>query len=215
MPFQVEAARAIVTLPLGVLQQRSGMPGAVRFAPTLRDKRPALARLASGPAFKAVLRFRVPFWEAIAQGRFRRAGFFQSPQADFPTFWTPYPARAPLLVAWAGGPRARRLARVDVAEVTRRAVASATFLFGGRVEVESELEGGYLHDWQSDPFARGAYSYVKVGGQGARKALAQPLLDTLYFAGEAADYGGETGTVAGALQSGACAARMLLQAIGR
>ncbi len=213
--FQVEAARAVVTLPLGVLQQRAGTPGAVRFVPALPGKRLALRALASGPAFKAVLRFRAPFWEAIARGQFRGAGFFQAPQAEFPTFWTPYPARSPLLVAWAGGPRARRLMACDAAEVIRRAAASATLLFGDHLDVESELEGGYVHDWQRDPFARGAYSYVKVGGRGAREALAQPLLDTLYFAGEAADCSGETGTVAGALQSGAHAARALLHAIGR
>jgi len=94
--------------------------------------------------------------------------------------------------------------------VIRLALASAGKLFGA-AEVEAEFEGGYTHDWQSDPYARGAYSYAKVGGQGARKTLAEPLLDTLFFAGEAADDRGETATVAGALQSGACAARALLQ----
>ena len=70
-------------------------------------------------------------------------------------------------------------------------------------DIEGELGAAYVHDWQSDPYARGAYSYVTVGGMSARKALAAPFEDTLYFAGEAADYEGETGTVAGnRLQSG-------------
>ena len=42
-----------------------------------------------------------------------------------------------------------------------------------------------MHDWQRDPFARGAYSYVVVGGDRARETLAKPLRRTLYFAGEA------------------------------
>jgi monoamine oxidase len=64
-----------------------------------------------------------------------------------------------------------------------------------------------LHDWQADPHARGAYSYLLAGGGNARRALASPLSETLFFAGEAADAGGEAGTVAGALQSGRAAAR--------
>jgi monoamine oxidase len=72
-----------------------------------------------------------------------------------------------------------------------------------------------MHNWQADPFARGAYSYVAVGGGGAREALRTPLADTLYFAGEATDTEGEAGTVAGALQSGMRAARELLEGESR
>jgi monoamine oxidase len=72
-----------------------------------------------------------------------------------------------------------------------------------------------VHDWQADPFARGAYSYVTVGGDKARSALAEPLADTLFFAGEAADTEGEAGTVAGALQSGARAARQVLASLSK
>jgi monoamine oxidase len=213
-PFQVEAERAIVALPLGVLQQSPTVPGAVRFTPRLQEKRAALASLASGPALKVILRFRRPFWELLQQGRYRRAGFFQAPEAAFPTFWTAYPAPAPVLVAWAGGPRAAHLSGADSRDIIRKALDSARLLFGVGADVDGELTGAYVHDWQRDPYARGAYSYVRVGGMGARKALGRPLRATLYFAGEAADYEGETGTVAGALQSGVRAARELLASIG-
>jgi len=66
-----------------------------------------------------------------------------------------------------------------------------------------------IHDWQADPYARGGYSYVKVGGTGAREELATPLEDTLYFAGEATDVE-ESGTVGGALASGIRAAKEIL-----
>jgi monoamine oxidase len=215
VPFREEAARVIVTLPLGVLQLASDEPGAVRFTPRLGSKREALGMLAAGPALKVIMRFHSAFWERIEQGRYRRAGFFQVPDAGFPTFWTAYPARAPMLAAWAGGPRAARMAGLGPSDLVRQALASLRSVFGAKVDVEAEFEGGHVHDWQRDPFALGAYSYVRVGGQGARKALAASIQGTLYFAGEAADYEGETGTVAGALQSGACAARELLGAIGR
>jgi len=60
------------------------------------------------------------------------------------------------------------------------------------------LMGAYVQDWQADPWSRGGYSYVLVGGEGAREELAKPIADTLFFAGEATD-AEEAGTVAGAL----------------
>jgi monoamine oxidase len=83
-------------------------------------------------------------------------------------------------------------------------------MFGKGVDVAAGLEGYYYHDWQLDPFARGAYSYVTVGGGDARRALALPIDGTLFFAGEATDVEGEATTVTGALQSGRRAAREVL-----
>ena len=67
-----------------------------------------------------------------------------------------------------------------------------------------------MQDWQADPYSRGGYSYVRVGGAGARERLGEPLEDTLFFAGEATD-ADEAGTVAGALRSGQRAARRILR----
>ena len=60
-----------------------------------------------------------------------------------------------------------------------------------------------------DPYARGAYSYVLVGGMGAHEELAAPLDGTVFFAGEATE-SEEAGTVAAALRSGVRAAREAL-----
>ena len=195
--FVERANRAIVTLPLGVLQA-----GAVRFRPALRDKRKALGQLASGPVIKAALRFENPFWEE----RWPGTAFFHVPRASFPTFWTPLPARVPLLIAWAGGPKAERLARVSEKNLIKEALHGVHALFGRFPALQAAL----VHDWRRDPYARGAYSYVRVGGEGARENLAAPVADTLFFAGEATDTTGAAGTVAGALQSGMRAARQLL-----
>jgi monoamine oxidase len=212
-PFALSATRALITLPLGVLQQPPGASGAVHFSPALDMKHAALEGLASGPIIKLLLRFATSFWETLHGGRYRDAGFFHVPDAPFATFWTPAPARGPLLVAWAGGPRAVRLAQgASPAKIARQALASLEVLFG-KDPVAAELQGYYYHDWQQDPFARGAYSYVTVGGSEARAGLAQPVEDTLFFAGEATD-AEEEGTVTGALQSGVRAAREVLAAAG-
>jgi monoamine oxidase len=213
-PFTLTAPRVLITLPLGVLQQPAGAAGAVRFSPALTLKRAALEGLASGAIIKLMLRFATSFWERLHEGRYRDAGFFHAPHAPFVTFWTPAPARAPLLVAWAGGPRALRLAEgASPAQLVHKALQSLEKLFGEPLDVSSELRGYYYHDWQQDPLACGAYSYVTVGASEARAQLAQPIEDTLFFAGEATDLE-EGGTVTGALQSGVRAAREVLAAVG-
>ena len=212
-PFQARGVRAVIALPLGVLQAPSTAMGAVSFAPALAAKREALAALASGPVVKVLLRFDVPFWESLQGGAYRDASFFHAPDAPIRTFWTQAPLSAPLLVAWAGGPRALRVAAGgSPGAIVQQALESLHRLFGRELDVASHLEGYYHHDWQQDPFARGAYSYVLVGGSEARRTLGAPLEDTLFFAGEATDTDDEAGTVTGALQSGIRAAREVLSA---
>jgi monoamine oxidase len=195
-PFSLKARRAVVTLPLGVLQS-----GVVRFSPALKSKQHALASLASGPVIRVAMRFHDEFWARRAPG----VAFFHVPHSAFPTFWTPLPMRVPLLTAWAGGPKAQRLTGRSSAALLRAALDSVRAVFG---KATAEPEAVLLQDWAQDPYSRGGYSYVLVGGEGAREELAAPLQDTLYFAGEATD-ADEAGTVAGALRSGARAARQI------
>ena len=195
-PFTVRAERAVLTLPLGVLQSR-----AVAFTPSAR-KEPALRKLASGPVIRVALRFERPFWESRAPG----VAFFHNPKAAFPTFWTLLPMRAPLLTAWAGGPKAERLTGRGETRLIRDALNSIESVFGGAAPVTQ----AYVQDWQQDPFARLGYSYVRVGGGNGREELAAPVEETLFFAGEATE-AREPGTVAGALRSGERAAREILE----
>jgi len=210
-PFEAHAQRAIVTLPLGVLQQPSRAEGAVKFMPALTAKHDALKHLAPGPVIKVLMRFRRAFWEELDQGRYRDVAFFHDRSAAFPTFWTALPVRVPLLVAWAAGPNAERLAGFYKSAIIDEALASLGSTFGSRAESERALEAAWVHDWQADPYARGAYSYVLTNGEKAREALAKPLSGTLFFAGEAADTS-EAGTVEGAFRSGMRAAREVLAA---
>src|SRR6185437_7747891 len=154
-PFFARAARAIITLPLGVLQADDS----VQFLPALEAKRGGLAGLASGPVLKLGLRFRKAFWEELDEGRFRSASFFHSPATTFPTFWTSLPLRTPLLTAWVGGPRAETLSEHPTQQIVREALESLAGLFGSAVARAFELEASYLHNWQRDALARGAYSY--------------------------------------------------------
>ena len=213
--FTARAKRAIITLPLGVLQCPARAPGAVRFTPPLTAKRDALHHLAPGPVIKVLLRFRTAFWEELEHHRYRDGAFFHDPTAAFPTVWTALPVRTPLLAAWAAGPYAQQLAGLPTPALLTHAPDSVRAIFLGHSGIEQALASAWVHDWQRDPFARGAYSYVCVHGGQARHTLAEPLAATLSFAGEATDTHGEAGTVAGALQSGRRAAREVLDAAQR
>jgi monoamine oxidase len=208
-PFNVKALKVIVTVPIGVLQLPEGAPGAIRFTPALEGKHAAIAGILSGSVLKVVLRFRSVFWEELEGGRYREASFFHSPDTPFPTFWTSMPTRSPFLNAWTGGPPATLLCEKSDAQIVQAALESVHTMFGDSLPAgKAELEAAFVHNWERDPFARGAYSYVAVGhNSNARRELATPLDDTLFFAGEATDTEGEAATVTGALQSGSRAAR--------
>jgi len=205
-PARFQARRVIVTVPLSVLQGLSS--AAIHFDPVLSRKRNALAAMAMGPVIKLLLQFREPFWESLQQGRYRNAAFFLAPGAAFPTCWTSLPIRNARLVAWAAGPAAARLHGMNAEAMLDAALSSLRSVFGRQVPLRRLLRSFHWHDWQADPFSAGAYSYVRVGGESAHAALARPILDTLYFAGEACG-AEESASVGGALQSGIDAANRI------
>ncbi len=214
----LRARAAVVTLPHAVLKA-----GGLRFEPPLPAKQRALAGLETGQIFKIVLRFRRAFWEEGDFLKERRNGgptsqaealnFLQSHGAEVPTWWTALPARAPLLTGWVGGPNAETLlAEEPLTRLERSLVALSDVLAVPRRELELQLDAWASHDWRADPFARGAYAYIAVGGSGAPRALARPVEDTVFFGGEATN-GDQIGTVAGALASGRRAAREVQRAL--
>ncbi len=214
---QFTAPRAVVTLPLGVLKAPPGAPGAVRFAPQPEAIAAAAQRLEMGGVVKCALVFRERFWEQIplpgshTGHGLARLRFLRAPGEPFPTWWTTYPVLAPLLLGWASGPAADALTGLGEPALLDRALESLARAFGlGRADLERLLHGWLVHDWLADPFARGAYSYVGVGGLAAQRALAQPVEGTLFFAGEASDYSGHYATVHGAIRSGRRAAEQVL-----
>jgi len=217
------AARAlVVAIPLGVLQASPPQTGGITFDPPLRAKAGPLAQLAMGSVARVVCRFTERFWAGEAFGARRKAsdldelGFLHTGDDAFGTWWTLYPETAPIMVAWCGGsPAAGLLALSKDALVGRALQALARTMAMRPWALEARLDTTWTHDWTHDPFARGAYSYQTVGGADAPAALARPLEDTLFFAGEAADSSGSTGTVHGAIASGERAATQVLRRLSR
>jgi monoamine oxidase len=217
----VSAPRILITLPLGVLTAQSGEPGRVRFSPELPiAKTRAIQQLEMGRVLRISLRFRTRFWETLSDTRnssktLANMSFLLSEDEWFPTWWTYFPRKVPLITGWAPFQCADRLQGMSRAAITERSVRSlASLLRVGFDRLAQELVDAYFHDWQSDPYSRGAYSYGAVGSDGAQGELAKPIENTLFFAGEATDVTGHNGTVHGALASGARATQEILRSSG-
>jgi len=205
---RIHARRALITVPLGVLQA-----GIIRFEPAPTEILRQADRLAMGPARRVVLVFAAKLWPD-------NMSFLFTPSETPPTWWTPMPNGAPIITGWAGGPKAASLERVAGPEGAKADVLSVCLATLAKVfnrprsELEGLLSSWHTHDWSTDPYAGGAYSYVPAGAMDAPERMTRPVEDTLYFAGEHTDATGHWGTVHAALQSGTLAADRLLRSPG-
>lgn len=196
---EIRAKRAVIALPLGVLQ--SGSP---RIIPEPPASLPAIRALAMGTATRITCVFRERFWEAAAP----KLSFLIAQQNTPPTWWTAAPNPSPTLTGWIAGPRALRAA--TGAALKDQALSTLAAIFS-RDDLSALLISFHTHDWLSDPRSLGAYSYVPAGALNAPDDLAIPVENTLYFAGEHTDTTNQWGTVHAALRSGLRAAAQILQ----
>lgn len=213
-PVKIAGSRVLITLPLGVLKTPPRDPGAVRIVPALPTaKLEALQKLEMGKVIRITLRFRPGYWETL-MGRdpnLSEVGFLFSDDEWFPTWWTTMPRRLPIITGWAPFQCAEKLTGQNDSFLMQHAMNTLSRLLSCAADdLQKECEIAYSHDWQSDPFSRGAYSYGGVGSDGMQQQLATPVENTLFFAGEATDTSGHNGTVHGAIASGQRAAREIL-----
>ena len=223
--FTYTVPRVLITVPLGVLLARAREKGALRFVPQLPEpKQKALSKLAMGHVVRITLQFRERFWEEVHphnNGRFSGKtlsdlSFLFSDDEWFPTWWTKMPAPFAIITGWAAFKSADKLSGRNSKFVVDKALATLSRLTNvSKNDLKDLLVKAHFHDWQSDPFSRGAYSYVRIGGKNAPEVLGKPIEQTLFFAGEATDTGGHTGTVHGAIASGKRAAQEICETLTR
>ncbi len=196
--------RALITVPLGVLQART-----IEFVPQPGEVLFNADRLKMGAVVRLTLAFKQKFWDP-------GLSFLFAPGESPPTWWTPAPHAAPLLTAWAGGPKAERLLELVAADGDAGALRDLSLATLAKIfslplsDLRAMLSSWHLHNWQSDEYSRGAYSYVQVGALDAPEKIRTAVEDTLYFAGEHTDVAGHWGTVHAALAAGAAAAAQVL-----
>jgi len=171
------------------------------FVPALpAEKREAIANIGMDGGMKIILKFKHPFWPHDM--------YFLHSDTFWPQFWTPGNGRGGrdhILTAFVSGTRADFLRTLEV-DLVEFALGELDRIFGGRVASET-FEEAYVADWTTEPFVRGLYSFPLAHTEPRhREALAAPLGGKLYFAGEATDLEGHSGTVHGAIASGRRAA---------
>jgi monoamine oxidase len=206
--IEVAASQAILTVPLGVLKAGTKSEGAIDVDPLPTGWPEALGKLEMGAARRIDLRFDTAWW---IEANHPPSTFVVGRGEPFPVWWTTAHPSLPFITGWIGGPRAQAMAGRTQDEVARLALQSAANIFGRTVKtLESRVRAVYSHDWSTDSFSRGAYSYGGVGALAARETLRRPVAGTLLLAGEALAGDGLNGTVSGALTSGLQAAAALL-----
>ena len=187
-----EATATVITLPLGVLQARQ-----VAFVPVPVEILDAADQLAMGTAARVVYEFDHAFWSHFST--LKGASFLFALDSIPPTWWTTHPCPDLMLTGWVAGRRADQL---NLAELPETGLATLARLLGaGLPEVRAHLVRCHRHDWKSDVYSRGSYTYVPRGAIRASDELSAPVERTLFFAGEHTDTTGHWGTVHGALRS--------------
>jgi len=192
-----QAGQVIVTVPLPLLQQNT-----LRITPEPERVLTAARRLEMGQVIRVTFCFKERFWEEKAD-----FSFLHSPKEDVPTWWSTLPIYAPVLVGWAAGSKFHPNLNIH------DAVCSLARMLGMAEEaIENQIVTTCFHNWHADPYALGAYSYTPAGAMDAHRKMAEPVDNTLFFAGEHTETEGHSGTVHGAIATGLRAAS---QVIGR
>ncbi len=195
-------SHVVVTVPLGVLKG-----GSIQFSPGLPPgKLAAIERLGFGRFEKVVVRFATPFWTnsgvphvsvlSDPDGSELRAIFGMD---------SAFPGQA-VVVAFAFGHTS-----VNSVDTEAQRVARMVALLEEATGVESSpILDVVSTDWSGDPWALGAYTYIRPGQTHQDVIeLAEPVGGRVLFAGEATSPG-RAGFADGALSSGIREAKRLL-----
>ncbi len=195
------ADQAVIAVPLGVLKA-----GKIRFVPELPEaKQEALHRLGLTDAVKLFFLFDGPvFPPGIVE--------LYVPGHSPDEWWSSaagHGVNFEILTALATGPKARELLALPEEEALQSALQTLRQALG---RPDLTPRRARLAHWQDDPYTLGAYSKASVGASQARRILAQPVGNRLFFAGEHTASNAWAATVHGAYASGRRAAQEILQA---
>ena len=191
------ARQVLVTLPLGVLKA-----GRVTFSPPLPEsKQQAIARLGINVLNKVYLKFPKVFWAETDL-----LGYIAENKGEWAEYVNIHKyTDAPVLLCFNAGAFGLAIEAWTDAEI----IAAVLEVLGTIYAAVPEPEGFLITRWNADPFARGSYSHFAPGsGPAEAEALAEPIDDRLFFAGEAT-YPEHQATVHGAYLSGVRAAKQI------
>ena len=201
-PVTLTAQAVICTIPLGVLKS-----GSVSFSPALPATHAnAIARLGMGTLDKLVLSFPTVFWDASVDWLER------IPAAPYGTpgygQWVDWASMArccghSILVGFNSAAQALALEAQTDEAILASGMAVLRGIYGAGIPDPTAY---VVTRWAADPFARGSYSYYRLGSSPTdRTNLQAPVGGRLFFSGEHVSPA-YFGTVAGAFLDGQRAA---------
>lgn len=173
--MEFEADFVICTCPLGVLQS-----GDIEFDPPLPKKiTKSINRIGMGNVTKIALKFEQAFWPVDTQyfGLMTKEKGRWNYFLNYGTFSKQY-----ILLGLSVGNYAQKIEQFSDQEMTADAMAAVRTMFGNSAPEPIDTR---MTRWSKDAFAKGAYSYAKLGSKPADfDDLARPIAKTLLFAGE-------------------------------
>ena len=189
-----EASKLLITVSAGVLQS-----GELEFVPALDTHYlRAIQQLGFGDVIKILLQFKTAFWTSAAAD----IGFILSDET-IPAWWTQLPLKNNLLTGWLGGPGATAKSGDTDESLLQTALLSLSAIFHlPPADLWKQLVHHKIICWQHHKHIKGGYSFNTTDSAEAKKILAHPVHNAIFFAGEALYRGQSQGTVEAALQSG-------------
>ena len=199
----VTADEVIITVPTNLIADE-----AIRFHPALPDKVDAAAKLPLGINNKVMLRLDEPqdSSQLLPSDGNLRGATMRTATGGYHL----RPFGQPCIEGFFGGSFAKQLDDAGEGALSAQAIDEVAELLGN--DYRRKLTPLAESRWASDPFARGAYSHALPGHADKRAVLAAPVDNRLFFAGEATSPNFFS-TAHGAHDSGARAAREVLQAL--
>jgi monoamine oxidase len=175
----------------------------LKFFPLLPDwKHEAIARLPLGFAEKIAFEFAGDPFVGL-ESHFAMMDWPEAPMGSFHI----HPFDRPMATLYLGGVQCRDLALAGEAAMLDYGRETLARLFGA--EILKDIRRAKATSWTTNACIGGAYSVLVPGGGEARAALAQPIDDKLFFAGEATSPDAFQ-TAHGAWQSGLDAMKQIL-----
>ncbi|MFO7446974.1 MAG: NAD(P)/FAD-dependent oxidoreductase [Ignavibacteriaceae bacterium] len=196
--------KLLLTVSLGVLKCDDNREAYIRFIPELPGKRSAIKSMEFGTVIKIFMEFREAFWENKKYNVRQMPGldFLISDTPPITAWWTQLPDKTPLITGWMAGPNAEKIQSLDDDAIFEKTISLLADLFKtDKSFITGQLKAQKVVNWYTDPYSCGAYAYVSTQSSKARKILAEPVENTLFFAGEALYDGSAIGTVEAALAS--------------
>ena len=199
------ANKVLITVPVSILKNEQ-----ITFSPALPvNKQLALQKTGMASALKVVLKFNRNFWgqdvKYIYGGdvvpAYLNAGIKTSKSNR-------------VLTVEVYGEDADKLTSMGDEQMLAAMIEELDLLFDGQASANNALIDWSKYDWGADEFIQGGFSYPLVGGSTAdRVALSESVNKRLYFAGEATDIEGNSGTLHGAAASADRAANEIIDSI--